>query len=472
MKFAIFAFNIFITSIAFNFNHHQVNKAKTNRIRSFKEPPPFNPLENAIADFSNKTKQRLKTNFEFFGGAAIAISIFGSVFLSPFPSLAEGKADETAQIGTCVLNSCKAELAQCLLNPKCLSNLICIQSCTGKSDETQCQIQCGNLFENEVVGKFNACALSQKKCVPQKKDDNTYPVPPLESLAKSFDTSIFNGRWYISAGLNPLFDIFDCQVHFFTNPSPGQVYAKLNWRIEEPDGEFFTRDTVQRFIQDEKNPAILYNHDNEYLHYQDDWYILDSEPDSHVLIYYRGENDAWIGYGGAVLYTRDSTVPADIIPRVAEACQRAGIKWEDFTLTDNSCKPQTENPTLLRAEYTRKLLLLEENKLSEQLTAVRGYAADSLKGPEKEIQNALKTLENLRETYQNEIAYDALELEDILSQELAELKDGARYETEIIKEGIIELENKFIKSLDANFWKIQEAPTLSRLQKKVESAQY
>lgn len=43
-------------------------------------------------------------------------------------------------------------------------------------------------------------------------------------------------RWYISAGLNKIFDTFDCQVHFFTSPYPGKFYAKLFWRINEPDG--------------------------------------------------------------------------------------------------------------------------------------------------------------------------------------------------------------------------------------------
>ena len=28
------------------------------------------------------------------------------------------------------------------------------------------------------------------------------------------------------------------------------------------------RNTVQRFVQDTEKPGILYNHDNEYLHYQ------------------------------------------------------------------------------------------------------------------------------------------------------------------------------------------------------------
>lgn len=30
------------------------------------------------------------------------------------------------------------------------------------------------------------------------------------------------GKWYITAGQNELFDQFDCQVHFFDAPKPGK----------------------------------------------------------------------------------------------------------------------------------------------------------------------------------------------------------------------------------------------------------
>lgn len=36
------------------------------------------------------------------------------------------------------------------------------------------------------------------------------------------------GRWYITAGLNPLFDQFDCQEHYFGVPEPGMLtFASL-----------------------------------------------------------------------------------------------------------------------------------------------------------------------------------------------------------------------------------------------------
>lgn len=58
------------------------------------------------------------------------------------------------------------------------------------------------------------------------------------------------------------------------------------------------RNTIQRFVQDPQKPGIMYNHDNEYLHYQDDWYILDAVPDEYILVYYRGQNDAWVSQAG------------------------------------------------------------------------------------------------------------------------------------------------------------------------------
>ena len=56
-------------------------------------------------------------------------------------------------------------------------------------------------------------------CVPQKPDDGSYPVPTKDQLVQSFDTKLWNGRWYITAGQNKLFDTFPCQVHFFTEVS-------------------------------------------------------------------------------------------------------------------------------------------------------------------------------------------------------------------------------------------------------------
>ena len=57
-------------------------------------------------------------------------------------------------------------------------------------------------------------------------------------------------------------------------------------------------------LQDPKKPGYLRNDHNDFLNYTDDWYILGWKPDAYAVIYYRGNNDAWLGYGGLTVYTR------------------------------------------------------------------------------------------------------------------------------------------------------------------------
>lgn len=53
-------------------------------------------------------------------------------------------------------------------------------------------------------------------------------------------------------------------------PVDGLQVGNLQWRIKDPIAgtRFVTRYAVQEFVQDPKVPGILYNHDNEFLHYQ------------------------------------------------------------------------------------------------------------------------------------------------------------------------------------------------------------
>ena len=244
---------------------------------------------------------------------------------------------------------------------------------------------------------------------------------------KNFDVSGFEGKWFISAGLNPIFDAFDCQVHFFTSPKPGTLYGKLNWRIDEPDGEFFTRDTVQRFVQQQEK-GILFNGDNDYLHYQDTWYILDAETsgDSQfVLVYYRGSNDAWDGYGGAVLYTRAPVASEAVKARAAEACKKANLDFEKFLIPDNTCPSEirASQKLLLREKYATRLFLTAEKELQEEATTLRKSAVSTFSADAKEVVKATSRLENFIADYEKTIADDLLKAEQIIADDVTEVED-------------------------------------------------
>ena len=138
--------------------------------------------------------------------AAVSVLALGLTFTTlsnPLPAMA---TDSGAIVG-CLFSKCQLPLAKCIANPKCLANVVCINTCNGRDDEIECQIKCGDLFENEVVGEFNKCVVSDMGCVPQKPDEGLYPVPAPEALVQKFDTKLWNGKWYITSGQNELFDV-------------------------------------------------------------------------------------------------------------------------------------------------------------------------------------------------------------------------------------------------------------------------
>ncbi|GKY94468.1 hypothetical protein MPSEU_000412700 [Mayamaea pseudoterrestris] len=382
-----------------------------------------------------------------------------TTLFAPEPAYA---ATEPSQIVGCLVKKCPIPLGKCILNPKCLANVACINTCNNRPDEIECQIKCGDLFENAIVGEFNKCAVSDMSCVPQKPDDGSYPVPPPSIVVPKFDTNFFEGRWYISAGQNELFDIFPCQVHFFSKTGPNQFVGKLNWRIEEPDGEFFTRDALQAFKQDPEQPGHLINHDNEYLHYKDDWWVIDYEPDNNggpnkdppfAFIYYRGSNDAWDGYGGVVVYTRDAKLPTQLLPRLREAAKKINYDFDkDFVVTDNSCPTeQKESERLvLREKFAGKILTTTEKQLQAQTVRVRGNAANSIKAQKIYFENgaeatgkAFELLDQKTKEFEKELSNGV----DAIGEGASKLKEEVSSGVEAIGEGAAKLKDEILEPI-------------------------
>ncbi len=50
-------------------------------------------------------------------------------------------AADVAKVGKCLLGNCQVVLAKCLADGECLENLICLQLCNGRPDETECQVK-------------------------------------------------------------------------------------------------------------------------------------------------------------------------------------------------------------------------------------------------------------------------------------------------------------------------------------------
>ena len=76
--------------------------------------------------------------------------------------------------------------------------------------------------------------------------------------------------------------------------------------------------------QDPNKLAYLRNDKNEFLNYTDDWYVLGFKPDKYAVIYYKGNNDAWKGYGGVTVYTRDRRMNNAYIEDISKAMDKVG----------------------------------------------------------------------------------------------------------------------------------------------------
>jgi violaxanthin de-epoxidase len=321
-----------------------------------------------------------------------ALLILGSTIAAPIIAPTQAVASDGAAIGKCLLKSCQLPLARCVTDPTCAANLVCIQTCAGKADESTCQIKCGDEFSNEVVAKFTDCAVSQKSCVPQRKDDGSYPVPKPEALVQAFDTKDFTGEWYISAGLNKAFDCFDCQLHKWSSPQPGKLVGDLQWRIKDPlaGSNFVTRKTTQNFVQDKKQPGVLFNGGNDFLHYEDTWYVLGSKKDEYLVVYYRGSNDAWDGYGGGTIYTKTKTLDKKYFAEINEVLKPIGYSMKDFSLNDNTCKARES-----RFEELENDLVFVETRVAGGLQSsnlVQEIEKD-INGLQQEIKKDINVLE-------------------------------------------------------------------------------
>ncbi|WVY93859.1 hypothetical protein V8G54_032947 [Vigna mungo] len=99
---------------------------------------------------------------------------------------------------------------------------------------------------------------------------------------------------------------------------------------------------------------------------------IENKPDDYVFVYYRGRNDAWDGYGGAVVYTRSAVLPESIVPELERAAKNVGRDFSKFIKTDNTCGPE---PSLVerlekKVEEGEETIVKEVEQLEEEVEKV------------------------------------------------------------------------------------------------------
>ena len=126
--------------------------------------------------------------------------------------------------GVCVVEHCGGVLLACEIDAVCRTWSGCNQHCGLGNNALGCQIRCGDLYNpggnaSDFIEAFSVCAISEHHCVPQSQ--MRCPVPANAAAMADFNLDAFVSsasaptnqptNWYITRGLNPLFDCFDCE---------------------------------------------------------------------------------------------------------------------------------------------------------------------------------------------------------------------------------------------------------------------
>lgn len=137
-------------------------------------------------------------------------------------------------------------------------------------------------------------------------------------------------------------------------------------------------------------------------------------------MYYKGRNDAWDGYGGAVVYTRSAVLPESIVPELENAAKKVGRDFKQFITTDNTCGP--EPPLVERLEKKvedgERTIIREVEELEGQVEKAGKSEMTLL----KRLADGLKELKQDEENFFRGLSKEEMELLKELKMEASEVE--------------------------------------------------
>lgn len=302
---------------------------------------------------------------------AIATALSFSVFLgSPSASVADTTASATknydgfaeyakenkmeqSDVG-CFINKCGIQTKNLFSNPRGIKGVSCLGRCKG---EQSCATRCFAEFGSEDLNEWLSCTIEENECVKVPKNvDNSAEDVGYDSTVKAFNPQSLVGTWYKTDGLNPNYDLFDCQTNTFKIPEGSRDASELDMDIffrvlrpKEFGGGFWENALTEHMVvdavqKDLSNPTgrTMHTEGKMYgLKFNENWYIVgESDGSKDVppfkLVAYKGHTLQG-NYEGAFVYAKEPKLPPAAIPAVREAAANAGLDFAKFTRIDNTC---------------------------------------------------------------------------------------------------------------------------------------
>ncbi len=120
-------------------------RADQSRPQSTRQPrsPPQQPAADSVPEQSAPAQVQQLARQAGVSLAAAALAVLMNAAPAP--------AADSAKVGTCLLASCQRELVGCLADANCAKNLVCLQTCNGRPDETDCQVSALPPFDGSMT---------------------------------------------------------------------------------------------------------------------------------------------------------------------------------------------------------------------------------------------------------------------------------------------------------------------------------
>jgi hypothetical protein len=160
------------------------------------------------------------------------------------------------------MNKCGDQTKNLFSNPRGIKGVSCLGRCKG---EQTCATRCFAEYGSVDLNNWLSCTIEENECVKVPKNvDNSAESKGYSNVVKSFDPRSFIGNWYKTDGLNPNYDLFDCQTNTFqtTLDDASELDMGINFRVSRPEssgGGFWENSLTEHMVIDavrkEDNPS-------------------------------------------------------------------------------------------------------------------------------------------------------------------------------------------------------------------------
>jgi hypothetical protein len=268
-----------------------------------------------------------------------------------FAEYAKENKMQQSDVG-CFVNKCGDQTKNLFRNPRGIKGVACLGRCKG---EQSCATRCFAEYGSEDLDNWLSCTIEENDCVKVPRQvDNSAENFGYSTVVQNFDPKSLEGNWYKVMGLNPNYDMFDCQSNVFTatNKDASELDMDIFLRISRPPesgGGFWNNALTEHMVVDAAqknaiNPTgrTMHTEGKMYgLTFDENWFILgESEGSKDVppfkLVAYKGHTLQG-NYEGSFVYAKEPKLPDAAIPAVREAATKAGLDFDKYTPIDNTC---------------------------------------------------------------------------------------------------------------------------------------